>query len=99
MPTLEVMGATDQARLRSDALHWREIDGELVVLERDGGRYLQMNPSATVLWPLLIEGTTLDRLADALVERFEVDEREARADARDYVTWLGEQGLLASSPD
>ena len=41
-----------------------------------------LNPTAATLWESLAGGKTLDELVDALVDRFEVDEARARADAQ-----------------
>jgi len=48
-------------RLVTD-IDWREIDGEVVVLDRRERRYLAVHRSATVLWPALVEGTTEEGL-------------------------------------
>ena len=75
-------------------IDWREIDGEVVVLDRREGRYLAVNPSAATLWPALVEGASEDALIDRLVERYTVDRDRARTDVRAFVGWLGDRGLL-----
>lgn len=80
-------------RLATD-IDWREIDGEVVVLDRREGRYLAVNPSGAVLWPALVEGTTEDGLVDRLTGRYQVDRDRARADVHTFLDWLTGHGLL-----
>lgn len=80
-------------RLATD-IDWREIDGEVVVLDRRQGRYLAVNPSGAVLWPALVEGATEDSLVDRLSERYAVDHERARSDVRAFLGWLTGHGLL-----
>ena len=80
-------------RLVAD-IDWREIDGEVVILDRREGRYLAVNPSGTVLWPALVEGASEDSLVDRLAGRYSIDRDRARADVREFLDWLTGQGLL-----
>src|SRR4051794_11047269 len=60
-------------RLRSDQLAWREVEGEIVVLDLTGGVYLSINDSGVALWMRLAEGATRTELAETLVGEYEVD--------------------------
>jgi hypothetical protein len=75
-------------------IDWREIDGEVVILDRRAGRYLAVNPSGTVLWPALVDGASEDTLVDRLMERYRLDRDRARSDVRAFVDWLTGHGLL-----
>jgi hypothetical protein len=75
-------------------IDWREIDGEVVVLDRRQGRYLAVNPSGAVLWPALVEGATEETLVERLLSRYVVDREKARRDVGAFLDWLGERGLL-----
>ena len=41
-------------RLRTDAVEWREVEGEIVALDLRDEMYLGVNGSGAVLWPLLV---------------------------------------------
>jgi hypothetical protein len=82
-------------KLRETDLHWREIDGEIIALEARGSRYVAANGAGTVLWRVLLGGTTRDGLADELVRAYGIDRERAMADAGCFVDALAEQGLLA----
>jgi hypothetical protein len=82
-------------RLREEGLNWREIDGEVVVLDTDQSHYLNLNPTGSVLWLMLAEGATERQLVDKLLSEFDVDESAARNDVVAFVASCRENGLLA----
>ena len=56
------------------------VDGQTVVVSPLDLRYHALNPTGTVLWDLLAEGTTLDQAVQRLLADFEVDEATCRRD-------------------
>ncbi|HEY1714362.1 MAG TPA: PqqD family protein [Solirubrobacteraceae bacterium] len=83
-------------RLRSDELSWRQIDDEIVVLDAGRAEYLAINGAGARLWPALVEGASLEQLADLLVDTYEIDSQRATADASQFVATLSDQGLIAA---
>jgi hypothetical protein len=81
-------------RLREDALAWKAVDEEVLLLDVSSSTYLAGNESATVLWRLLAEGTTEDALVDALVSTYELDSGTARADVVAFVDDCRARGFL-----
>lgn len=81
-------------RLRAEAVDWREVDGEIVALDRASSVYLAINSSGAAMWPALVGGATIDELVDVLVARFEVEPPQARADVEAFVGDLAERRLL-----
>ena len=74
--TLQANGketAVEEIRLKSQELEWREVDGEIIVLESERSVYMATNPAATLLWQLLAGGATRERLCAALVEAYGID--------------------------
>jgi hypothetical protein len=67
-------------KLRDDAIHFREVDGETLLLDLRTSKYLVVNPSATLLWRHLAEGTTRAELVAALAAEYDLDPAEAAAD-------------------
>ena len=83
-------------RLRTEELSWRQIDDEIVILDSSRANYLAINGAGARLWPALVQGATLEQLADLLVEAYGLDSARARADAGRFVSSLSEQGLMAA---
>jgi Coenzyme PQQ synthesis protein D (PqqD) len=81
-------------RLREADLHWREIDGEVIALEARGSTYVATNDAGTLLWRALVDGATLEQLADELVAAFGISRDRAVADAEGFVAELTAQGLI-----
>ena len=97
MPVTDGTGRDDPAlRLRPGAVEWREVDGELIALDREGATYLAGNPTATLLWQALSEGTTRAALISTLTEKFDVDEDRATADVDAFVQELRSRNLLGA---
>ncbi len=81
-------------RLRSDAVDWREVEGEVVALDRNSSTYLAINTTGAALWPALIKGSNTDELVALLRSEFDVDEGRARDDVEAFVATLGQRDLL-----
>jgi hypothetical protein len=81
-------------RLRTDGLHWREIDGEIVVLEGRSSTYLTANQSGAVIWQGLAGGATREELVDRLVGAFDIERKRAAVDVDAFLAELSGKGLL-----
>ncbi len=81
-------------RLRAGAVSWREVDGEVIVLDLETSAYSGVNASGTVLWSLLAGGTTRAALEHALVDRFDVDRGRAAADVGAFLDTARAQRLI-----
>ena len=55
---------------------------------------ITMNDSATFLWERLAEGADEDRLVNALLGEYEVDEKTARECVKTYIAKLEEAGCI-----
>jgi hypothetical protein len=81
-------------KLREDDLTWREIDGDLVVLDLRTSTYLTANASATVLMKELAQERTDEELVQALVDSFQISEAQAAQGVDTFVGELDRRGLL-----
>jgi hypothetical protein len=80
--------------LRDADLDWREVEGELVVLDLRESRYLAINRTGRLLWGALVEGATRDQLINRLVDGFSVERNQAAADVDSFTAELESRGLL-----
>ena len=96
---LSIVGAVPKLLWR-DALKPRpdlaveESDGELIVLDKDGGEVHQLNQSAALIWQGLSEGLGTDEIAVLLTNAFDVDQKSAISDIETTITQLCELKLL-----
>ncbi len=82
-------------RLNSGAVEWREVDGEVVVLDLARSKYLAVNESGSALWALLAAGATRDALVARLRDGFGLAPERAAADVDAFLADLAGRGLLA----
>ena len=80
--------------LRDADLDWREVEGELVVLDLRESRYLAINRTGQVLWTILLEGATREELITRLIEEFEIERPRAASDVDSFTSELESRGLL-----
>lgn len=85
-------------KLRANDITWREIDGDLVILDLRSSTYLTTNASGAVLMKELTDERTDDELVRALVGAYDISETQAEADVRSFVQALRDGGLLEEQP-
>ena len=83
-----------QMRVRRDDLVWQQLDDEVVVLNLRTSQYLRINETGVFLWRLLEQGMSLEGLAGALTDEYEIDETTAARDVQSLLETLDEHGLL-----
>jgi hypothetical protein len=84
----------DVLKLRGQGVAWTDVDGELVALDEDAAVYLAANSAGALLWRELVEGSTRDSLAEALVREYGISPERAAADTDAFVAALRERALL-----
>jgi hypothetical protein len=85
-----------QVQLRTGQWSWRELDGETVLLDLAGSKYLTLNAAGTVLLKQLVGGCTRDDLVAALVDAFDIPAGQAAGDVDAFVLKLDGKGLLTA---
>ncbi|MFC7494561.1 MULTISPECIES: PqqD family protein [unclassified Nocardioides] len=84
-------------KLRGENLTWREIDGDLVILDLRSSTYLTANASATVLMKQLTEERSAGELASSLVATFGISEQQAAQDVQAFLDELAGSDLLETA--
>ena len=81
---------------------FRDLDGELVLLDLRTGVYCSLDPVGTRIWTLTQEGRSLADIVEAVVEEYDVTPERFSADLLGFVASLREKGLVdvesAASP-
>ncbi len=81
-------------KIRAEGVAWQNIDDDLIVLDERKALYMRLGGAATELWPLLVEGTTIDALSAAIMHKWGIDAAHADQDARAFVKSLEASELL-----
>lgn len=86
----------EKLQIDVDAVVWRDVGDEVVVLELSTSTYLTLNGTAKQIWESLASGATLDALVEGLVDRYGITPEQARVDAESFVSAVADRGLLVN---
>lgn len=75
----------------------REVEGEMVVMDKESEQIHQLNQTASFIWQRCDGEHDEQEIAEELAEAFEVDRETALQDVADTLNKLEEIGLLESS--
>ncbi len=71
-----------------------ELDGETVILNIASGVYSGLDNIGTFIWNFLKEPATIALLRDAILERYEVTEKQCIDDLLVFLNDLADNGLI-----
>ena len=83
--------------LRNTSVLWRELDGEAILLNPKEGCSYNLNNVGTMIWKLLDGEHSIDDIAQAICELYEVDHEQALQDVRQLLNELCENNLVSDS--
>ena len=75
-------------RLRESKLRWLASGDEVVAFDEAGAAYFGLNTAGSVLWRLLVAGSSHDDLVLALVEEFDITAERAAVDVDAFLEQL-----------
>jgi hypothetical protein len=87
-----------EVRIADDVV-FRELAGEAVILNLGTGMYYGLDPVGTRFWNLIAEHGSTEKVIDALLTEYEVDERRLRQDLDELIRQFGAKGLVRASAD
>ena len=70
------------------------LSDELVMMDIDKGKYFSLNTVATCIWDLLDVPLSLDELCARLMEEYEVDPNQCRAEVTEVVNEMVKLGVV-----
>jgi hypothetical protein len=71
-----------------------ELDGELVLMNVDTGRFHVLKETGLAIWRLIDGERDLAALQSAMMERYAVEEARCRAETAKFVEMLSGAGLV-----
>ena len=83
--------------LRNTTVLWRELDGEAILLNPKEGCSYNLNNVGTMIWKLLDGEHSIDDIAKAICELYEVEHEQALQDVRQLLNELRENNLVSDS--
>ena len=82
----------------SDRVRSREVAGETVLLDLEGGIYYALDEVGTEIWNGLKGGETLAALEERILDRYEVEPDRLSSDLRRLLQELVEKDLIVEEP-
>ena len=80
--------------LRNSSVLWRELDGEAILLNPKEGCSYNLNNVGTLIWKMLDGEHSIDDIAKAICEYYEVEHEQALQDMRQLLNELRENNLV-----
>ncbi len=81
----------------SERLIWREVNGELCVIELESGKYHIFNDIAREIWDALESKKDIEEIAALITDHFVIGIEEARKDISDFLNRLVQIGLISTN--
>jgi hypothetical protein len=88
------MSAREPRYKRDTRLPCQDIQGQAVVMAPARREVHEFDETGTFLWCELARERTLAELVGALCEKYDVDEKAAEEDVRQFLALLEEKGLV-----
>ncbi len=82
---------------RNNAVLWRELAGEAVLLDPLEGCSYNLNQVGTFVWKLLDGNTSMDEIVTALCTQYEVEPEHARIDLEQLLSDLRSHHLIVET--
>ncbi|MGH9665339.1 MAG: PqqD family peptide modification chaperone [Bryobacteraceae bacterium] len=74
-----------------------EIDGEVVLMSSQAGRYYSLAGTAAAIWKALHAGTTIGALCASLTAEYAVDEETCRQNVTEFIESLLRHKLIRTA--
>ena len=76
---------------------WRELEGEVIILNLATGCYYGLEGSANDMWRLLLQHGTTDKVIEILADDYEVERDRVTRDVDDLVRRLCDKSILKTA--
>ena len=80
----------------TDKAVWRNIEGEIVILNLESGHYYGLNKTGSLVWVALCEKKDDKEIADKLCSRYSISRKNAEDDISTLLETLKKEGLISS---
>ena len=86
---------TDTVVRRIEEVIAGDIDGEIVMMSIENGKYYGLDDIGSLIWKLIETPVKVSELIDTLLERFDVDRETCEEDVLKFLNDLNEGRILA----
>jgi hypothetical protein len=79
---------------RSQELLTSEVDGEVVMMNIEGGKYYGINSVGAEIWRLMENPVSVSNICSELVKTFEIDNQTCESEVLTFLASLEAESLL-----
>ncbi len=79
---------------RKRELTFSQIDGDVVLIHPEDGKYYSFNKVGSFIWNCLDEYKTLDELVTLLLQHYEISEEQCILEVSGFLSQLSKKGLI-----
>lgn len=73
------------------------VEGEAILINLTSGLYYSMDKVGGLVWSMIVHGSSVEQVAEAVADRYSVPVAQAREDVRRLVRELLDENLIALS--
>lgn len=73
---------------------WREVRGEIVVINMKSGEYHIFNSVGSMIWLAIADGKNINEIFKDIVNRYDVELEKVSIETNNFINNLLQQGLL-----
>ena len=77
-----------------EKVFWREIEGEIVILNIDNGFYYTLDEVGSIIWEMVVKNISEEQIVKNLVEGYETDKATASKDVKTFLRELEKQEII-----
>lgn len=81
-----------------DDVIFRDLDGEIIILDLGSGVYFGLNAVGSRAWTVLAESGSVRQAVEVLKSEFDVEDDVLHRDVIELITTLSDQGLITIKP-
>jgi len=75
-----------------------DLQGEIVLLNVQSGKYYNLNPIGSFIWERIEQPTPLSAIIEAILSAYKVDRERCETDTRELLQKLVRAGLVEITP-
>ena len=83
-----------RCRIDPDKVIWRNIDGEIILLNLASGHYYTLNKTGSFIWNVFVENKTSQEAAEKLADQFNIPSKTAKEDVLYLIVMLEKEDLI-----
>jgi len=82
-------------KINKEDVVWRDINGEIVVLNCDSGNYYLLNKTGSLIWKLIERNTTQNEVVKKIKQKYKVSQSQAAKDVGTLINHLKQESLIS----